>query len=100
MRTGFLGYGLVGLVLYLVLGQYQSQFKWIALGFGVVMIVFGLFSKTREVNIHQVPEEVTAEPELGFGENTLLDEDNPKKGETSIKAEGKDSSTSALVGLF
>lgn len=91
MRKGYLGYALVGLVLYLILGS--SQIRWIALGFGLIMLLFGLFSKTREANgdegdireahPHQVSEEVTMDPELE------LDEENPTKGENPIEAGGK-----------
>jgi len=49
MRTTYLIYSFTGLVAYLILKSMANDIKWIALGFGVAMLLFGMFSKQKVI---------------------------------------------------
>lgn len=47
MRTRYLIYSFIAFIAYAILHSINNQIKWIALGFGVTMFLFGVFSKPQ-----------------------------------------------------
>jgi len=83
MNRENLVFAFVGLLLYLVLNYISNQFKWIALGFGGMMLLMGLFGKNHK-------EETPNEEEPLNEEKTSNEEgsSNEEEAETLIKSEG------------
>lgn len=47
MRTNYLIYSFTSLLIYFVLNHIENEFKWVALGFGGAMLLFGIFMKEK-----------------------------------------------------
>lgn len=57
MRRAYLIYSFIGFVGWLILDKMSTQFKWMALGFAIVMLLLGIFMKKK---INKTKEEVKA----------------------------------------
>lgn len=47
MRKAYLIYSFTAFIAWLILDKMGYQFKWIAMGFGVVMFLLGVFMKNK-----------------------------------------------------
>ena len=45
MKTSYLVYAFAGFLAWIILNNMGNEFKWIALGFGGGMLLFGVFKK-------------------------------------------------------
>ncbi len=73
MKITYLIYAFIAFIGYMVLHWVGTQFKWMALGFGVIMLILGIFMKTKKKPIEA---EVKAEEMINevnkMGENQNL----------------------------
>lgn len=69
MKRKYLIYSFVALLAWMILEKIDNELKWIALGFGVMMMLFGIFMKDKVEPI--LPNEDSEE---------IIDDLNKKEG--------------------